>query len=117
MSENLPPKKPRRKSTPGKKVNINVKKRWQDIVRAVDKKEVPVDVLERIVVKLIDGTDLSIDIKQLLADGQHADDIEELLNTKFADLDEFIDTVDFFIDLDKVVNTVQPATDKMLKNL
>ena len=117
MPENLLPKKPRRKATPGKKLNLNIKKRWQDIVRGVDKKEVPVDVLQRIVVKLIDGTDLSIDIKQLLADGQHPDDIEDLLNSKFADLDEFIETVDFFIDIDKVVNTVQPETDKVLKNL
>jgi hypothetical protein len=117
MSENLQPKKPRRKTTPGKKVNMNVKKRWQDIVKGVDKKEVPVEVLERIVVKLIDGTDISIDVKQLLTNGEHPNDIEDLLNTKFADLDDFIDTIDFFIDLDKVVNTVQPATDNMLKNL
>ena len=118
MPENLPqPKKPRRKSTPGKKLNMNVKKRWQDIVRDVDKKEVPVTVLQRIIVKLIDGTDLSIDVKQLLEDGQHPDDIEELLNEKFRDLDEYIENVDFFIDIDKVVGAVQPETDKVLKNL
>jgi len=118
MPENLPqPKKPRRKASPGKKLNLNLKKRWQDIVRDVDKKEVPVTVLQRIVVKLIDGTDLSIDVKQLLDDGQHPDEIEELLNAKFQDLDEYIETVDFFIDIDKVVGAVQPETDKVLKNL
>lgn len=118
MPENLPqPKKPRRKATPGKKLNLNIKKRWQDIVRDVDKKEVPVSVLQRIIVRLVDGTDLSIDIKQLLDDGQDPTAIEELLNAKFEDLDEYIENVDFFIDLDKVVNTVQPETDKVLKGL
>lgn len=116
MSENLP-KKPRRKPTPGKKLNLNIKKRWQDIVRDVDKKEVPVEVLLRIIVRLIDGTDLSIDVRQLLDDGQSAEKIEELLNEKFRDLDEYIENVDFFIDIDKVVSTVQPETDKALKNL
>jgi len=116
MSENLPPKKPQRKSS-AKKVNINVKKRWQDIVKGVDKKEVPVDVLQRIIVRLVDGTDLSIDITQLLADGTDPAEIEELLNAKFQDLDEYIENVDFFIDIDRVVNTVQPETDKVLKNL
>jgi hypothetical protein len=118
MSENLPqPKKPRRKSTPGKKLNLNVKKRWQDIVKGVDKKEVPVDVLQRIIVRLVDGTDLSIDITQLLADGHDPVEIEDLLNEKFRDLDEYIENVDFFIDIDKVVDAVQPETDKVLKNL
>jgi len=116
MSENLPPKKPQRKSS-AKKVNMNVKKRWQDIVKGVDKKEVPVDVLQRIIVRLVDGTDLSIDITQLLADGTNPEEIEELLNAKFQDLDEYIENVDFFIDIDKVVGTVQPETDKVLKNL
>jgi hypothetical protein len=96
---------------------MSVKKRWQDIVRDVDKKEIPVTVLQRIIVKLIDGTDLSIDVKQLLDDGQHPDEIEELLNAKFQDLDEYIENVDFFIDIDKVVGAVQPETDKVLKNL
>ena len=109
------PKKPQRSRA--KKVVLNDKRRWQDIVNDVDKKEVPVDVLQRIVVKLIDGTDLSIDIKQLLEDGNNPDEIEELLNAKFHDLDQYIENVDFFIDIDSVVKAVQPETDKVLKDL
>lgn len=116
MSENQQPKKPQRNSK-AKKLNLNTKKRWQDIVKDVDKKEVPVDVLQRIIVRLIDGTDLSIDIKQLLDDGNDPKEIENLLNSKFQDLDEYIENVDFFIDIDRVVNTVQPETDKVLKDL
>jgi uncharacterized membrane-anchored protein YjiN (DUF445 family) len=116
MSENLPqPKKPQRNKA--KKVNMTVKKRWQDIVNDVDKNKVPVTVLQRIVVRLIDGTDLSIDIKQLIRDGLDESEIEEMLDEKFEDLDQYINNVDFFVDLDKVVNTVQPETDKVLKGL
>lgn len=111
MSEK--PKQPRK----AKKLNLSLKKRWQDIVKGVDKKEVPVDVLQRIHVNLIDGTSLTIDIKQLLAEGNDPVEIEELLNAKFQDLDEYIENVDFFIDIDKVVDAIQPATDKALKDL
>lgn len=114
MSEQPKRKKQSRKA---QKLKLDPKKRWQDIVNDVDKKEVPVDVLQRIVVKLIDGTDLSIDIKQLLDDGQDPDEIEELLNAKFHDLDQYIENVDFFIDIDSVVKTIQPETDKVLKDL
>lgn len=114
MSENQQPKKPSRKA---KKLKIDPKKRWQDIVQGVDKKEVPISVLQQIVVKLIDGTHLSIDVKQLIDDGNDPEVIEELLDAKFHDLDEYIENVDFFIDIDRVVNTIQPETDKVLKNL
>lgn len=114
MPENQKPKQPRSKA---KKLNMSVKKRWQDIVKTVDKKEVPVDVLQRIIVNLIDGTTLTIEVKQLIDEGADSVDIEELLNAKFQDLDEYIENVDFFIDIDKVVGAIQPATDKALKDL
>jgi hypothetical protein len=116
MAENPQSKKPPRNNR-AKKLKLDLKKRWQDIVRDVDKKELPVNVLQQIVVKLIDGTDLHIDIKQLIEDGQDPNDIEELLDAKFYDLDQYIENVDFFIDIDKVVNVVQPETDKALKDL
>lgn len=115
MAENQQPKKPQRNRA--QKLKLDLKKRWQDIVKDVDKKEVPVTVLQQIVVKLIDGTHISIDVKQLIDDGNDPESIEELLNDKFDDLDQYIENVDFFIDIDKVVRTIQPETDKVLKNL
>ena len=112
MSE---PKKPRRSKA--KKLNLSIKKHWQDIVNGVDKDELPINILQHIVVQLIDGTDVSIDIKRMLEDGTPSDEIEELLDAKFRDLDEYIDNVDFFIDIDKVVANVHPATELVLKNL
>lgn len=117
MSEQPKPKKPQPRKVRGKKVNLNVKKSWQDIVKQVDKKEVPIGILQYISVQLVDGTSINIDIKQLINDGQDPNEIEELLDAKFHDLDQYIENVDFFIDIDKVVNTVQPETDKVLKDL
>ena len=114
MSENPQPKKPQRKA---QKLKLDPKKRWQDIIKDVDKKEVHVDVLKEIIVRLVDGTDLRIDIKQLINDGQDPREIEDLLNAKFQDLEQYIENVDYFIDVDSVVNTIQPETDKVLKDL
>jgi hypothetical protein len=115
MSEQPKPRKPQRSKA--KKLNLNKRKSWQDIVRNVDKKEVPITVLLQIVVQLIDGTSITINVKDLIDDGQDPVEIEALLDEKFNDLDEYIQNVDFFVDIDKVVNTVQPETDKVLKNL
>lgn len=112
MSEK--PKKPQRNS---KKITLNTAKRWKDIVEGVDKKEVPITILQQIIVKLIDGTNISIDVKKLLLDGMVPGDIETMLDDKFTELDAYIQNVDFLIDIDKVVNAVQPETDKVLKGL
>ena len=111
MSEK--PKKPQR----SKKITLNVSKSWKDIVEDVDKKEVPINILQQIDVKLIDGTNISIDVKKLLADGMPDGDIEEMLDAKFNELDAYIQNVDFLIDIEKVVDTIQPETDKVLKGL
>ena len=110
MSEQ--PKKPK-----AKKLNLNKRKSWQDIVNGVDKKEVPVNVLERITVQLVDGTTITINIKELIAEGQDPFEIETLLDEKFNELDQYIKNVDFFVDIDKVKDAVQPETDKVLKGL
>ena len=112
MSEKLP-KKPQR----SKKITLNTAKRWKDIVEGVDKKEVPIDILQQIIVKLIDGTNISIDVKKLLADGMIPNEIETMLDDKFNELDAYIQNVDFLIDIDNVVSAVQPETDKVLKGL
>ena len=44
-------------------------------------------------------------------------EIEEMLDLKFNELDAYIQNVDFLIDIDKVVSAVQPETDKVLKGL
>jgi hypothetical protein len=115
MSEQPKPKKTPRSRA--KKLNLNKRKSWQDIVKGVDKREVPVDILQSIEVQLIDGTNIFINVKELIEEGQDPAEIEELLDAKFHDLDQYIKNVDFFIDIDKVVDTVQPETDKVLKDL
>jgi len=55
------PKKPK-----PKKLNLNNKTAWRDIIKQVDKKEVPIQVLEKLNVNLKDGTIVVVDIKKLL---------------------------------------------------
>jgi len=114
MSEQ--PKKPPR-NTKAKKLNLNKRKSWQDIVNGVDKREVPISVLEHISVQLIDGTNITINIKDLISAGQDPHEIEAMLDDKFNELDHYIKNVDFFVDIDKVKDAVQPETDKVLKGL
>lgn len=107
------PKKPQKP----KKLNLNTKSLWKNILKDVEKKEVPVHVLEKLVVSLKDGTQVLVDIKRLLAEGADPDEVEIHVNQRLMDLDDYIENVDYFLDIDLVEATVQPETDKLLAKL
>lgn len=111
MAEN-PKKSPR-----SKRITLNDSRNWKSIIEGVDKKEVPVNILQEISVKLVDGTVVTVDVKQLLRDGMRPLEIEKMLDEKFYELDAYILNVDFLVDIDKVASTIKPETDKVLKNL
>ena len=100
-----------------KKLTLNSKTTWRNILKEVEKQEVPVHVLESLTVHLKDGTLVTIDIKGILAEGADPDEVELHVNNKLEELDAYIDNVDFFVDLDVVQKTIQPETDRILANL
>lgn len=109
------PKKPRKLKP--KKLNLNPKTTWRNILKDVEKQEVPIHVLERLIVHLKDGTDVEVNIKELIATGIDPEEIEIRINKRLTDLDDYIINVDFFVDIDSVERTVQPETDKLLAKL
>lgn len=100
-----------------KKINLSVKDRWEQILSDVDKPEVPVTVLERIMVHLIDGSKVNIDVVELLNIYKDPEAIEEYLNMKLTELDHLIEDVDYFVNIEMVARTVQPETDRLLSRL
>lgn len=113
MSEQKP-KKPRQKS---KRLNLTSKAKWEAILKSVEKKEIPISMLESICVNLTDGTQVNINIRELLEEGLDPTELEISIKTKLQTLDHIIDDIDFYISVKAVAQVVQPATDELLKNL
>lgn len=100
-----------------KRINIDPRERWKSILKGVTKDEVPVALIKQVTVNLIDGTQVEINVTELLDQGYNTDEIESMLNNRLKKLDEIIKDVDFFINVDSVASTVQPVTDDILKHL
>lgn len=109
-----PRKKPRSKL---KKINVSAKDQWKRILKDIEKEEIPITLLRSISVNLIDGTIVNIDVKELIKEGHDPEVIEEMLDLRLKALDHIIEDVDFYVDIDDVVRTVQPITDQILKDL
>lgn len=115
MAQENQPKKPKRPKS--KKLNVSSKKEWESILKDVEKKEIPISMLDYMVVNLKDGTQVNIDIKVLLAEGIDPDSLKDHIDERLDSLDAIISDVDFYISVDEVRKTVQPITDETLKNL
>ena len=116
MAPKQQPKKPLVKSK-RHKLHISAKDKWKQILREVEKIEAPVSVIQNIEVVLKDGTVVDIDVVELLSEGMDPNDLEKEINQKLFDLDDIISDVSFYINIDHVAKTIQPATDNLLKNL
>lgn len=115
MSKSQQPKRPRQLKS--KRINTSDREKWNQILKDITKDEIPVTVLKSVVVNLKDGTEVEIDVLELLEEGLDPEEIEFQLNSRLKKMDDIIRDVDFFIDIDSVKNAVQPMTDKILKDL
>jgi hypothetical protein len=109
------PKKPRLPKS--KRLNLNKKEQWERLLKEVSKEQVPINVLLYITVNLKDGTQVNVDIEEMLNEGADPETVEKIINAKLVALDDIITDVDFHISVDSVAKTVQPFTDNLLKNL
>ena len=108
------PKKPRSKA---KKINLNSKDQWEQILKTVTKNEVPVQFLKSMTVNLADGTKVDINVKELLDEGHDPFRIEERINERLDQLDAYIKNVDLYICVDTVAGIVEPISEEILKNI
>ncbi len=115
MAKQQEPKKPKRPRS--KKLNAGTKKEWEAILREVEKHEVPIGMLDSMTVNLKDGTQVNIEIRDLIAEGADPDELKDRIDERLEALDSIIQDVDFYISLEEVRKTVKPAVDQLLKNL
>ncbi|CAB4130331.1 hypothetical protein UFOVP116_385 [uncultured Caudovirales phage] len=107
----------RKPKTQQSKLNLSLRDKWQHIIKDVSKPDVPINMLERIIVHLVDGTKVNVDISGLLSEGGDPDIIEQHIQAKLNDLDAYIADIDLYVDFQEVAKTVQPLTDKILSKL
>jgi len=103
----------------GIKLSTDFLKQWEHIINTVDKTEVPTHLIEKLVIKLlpseyVEVKEQTIDVGKLKAQGFGHEDIEHVINETLYELNDHIDAVDFFLDIEAVAKEVQPETDKLL---
>jgi hypothetical protein len=87
---------------------------WEHIINTVNKTDVPLECIKKVVIKLREGRQKTINVHTLLKQGLELEEIETMLTRFFHENDRVIRDVDFVVDISAVAALVQPETDKLL---
>lgn len=88
---------------------------WQQIIAEVEKRDVPLECIKKIVIKTREGQK-TINILALKKQGLDITEIENIINRVLKGQGENV-KVEFVLDAASVAELVQPETDRLLKNL
>ena len=93
--------------------------KWEHILEDVEKNKVPVQFIKKLIIKLQgDGRKQhTINIEKFLEQGLDPEQIEEAVSRKLHELDEYITSVEFILNVQSIADTVQPETDRLLNKL
>jgi hypothetical protein len=98
-------------------LNDDLHNRWERIISEVNKTDVPLECIKKVVIKLTGGRQKTINLQTLQRQGVGLEEIEAILTRTFAAYDKEIRDVDFVVDAEAVADMVQPETDKLLKGM
>ena len=92
-------------------------RRWEHIVDDVEKTKIPIEFIKKLIVKLTGRRQKTINIQALLKQGLNPDEIEDVVGRQLTEMDEDIVNIDFILDVERIAESVQPVTDKLLDRL
>jgi hypothetical protein len=92
-------------------------KKWEHILEDVEKSNVPVQFIRKIIVRMVGKKQHTINIQSLMKQGLDPIEIEEVISRKLLELDPLITSFEFVLNVESIAETVQPETDKLLGKL
>jgi hypothetical protein len=90
---------------------------WEHIIEEVNKTEVPLECIKKVVIRLNDRKQKTINLSALRRQGLDLEEVETVLTRTLTELGDTVRDIDFVVDVSEVAKMVQPETDKLLKDL
>lgn len=90
---------------------------WEHIIAGVNKTDIPLECIKKVVIKLREKRQKTVNLHVLQRQGLSLEEIEAMMSRLFVELEQEIVDIDFVVDIKSVVNLVQPETDKLLGKL
>lgn len=89
--------------------------KWKKVIESIDQDMIPIDVVKKVVFKLEDGKQKTINLSTLRKQGLDVEDIEVVVNKNMTTItDRGIVKLDFVVDVGAVADRIEPLTKRYL---
>ena len=91
---------------------------WKQVIDSIDQEMIPIDVVKKVVFKLADGKQRTINLSTLRKQGLDIEDIEVVVNKNMTAItDSGIVKLDFVVDVNAVADRIEPFTKRYLEKI
>jgi Na+-transporting NADH:ubiquinone oxidoreductase subunit NqrF len=94
--------------------NDDLYSRWESIIAESDIREIPINFLKEVSIKLNDGAIVNFNVEDLLEKGLTLKEVEVKVHNFVEEFDDDIDTLDFHINIEALANEVDQKTRGLL---
>ena len=91
--------------------------RWEHIIEEVNKTEIPLECIKKVVIRLHGKKQRTINLATLKKQGLAMDELEIVLTRTLTELGDEVKDIDFVVDVSEVAKILQPETEKLLNGL
>tara|TARA_B100001057_G_scaffold268905_1_gene269085 strand:+ start:8247 stop:8552 length:306 start_codon:yes stop_codon:yes gene_type:complete len=85
--------------------------KWKQVIDSIDQEMIPIDVVKKVVFKLEDGKQKTINLSTLRKQGLDIEDIEVVVNKNMTTItNKGIVKLDFVVDVNAVADRIEPLT-------
>ncbi len=91
--------------------------RWEHIIEEVNKTEIPLECIKKVVIRLHGKKQRTINLATLKKQGLDMDELEIILTRTLTEFGDEVKDIDFVVDVSEVAKLLQPETDKLLNGL
>ena len=90
---------------------------WERLLEDVEKHRIPVEFLQKLVLRLKERKQKTINIEKFLRQGLDTETVEMIVGKQLEEHEEDILSIDFILNIERIADAVQPETDKLLSGL
>ena len=87
------------------------------VLNEIDQEMVPVDHIKKVVFKLQDGKQKTINLERLKKQGLHIEDIEVVVNRHLTSFSNQVNRLHFVLDVESIAKKIKPLTERYLEKL
>ena len=90
---------------------------WERLLEDVEKHKIPVEFLQKLVLRLAYRKQKTINIEKFLRQGLDTETVEIIVGKILEEYEEELISIDFILNIERIADAVQPETDKLLSGL